>query len=76
MESVSISVCTESIKHQKENVPNINRPTTLMGGGGNTHTFPTCSLGAYPPPPFPTPVYVEMGVHRSLYIPKCIRLLM
>ena len=22
--SVSISVCTESIKHQKENVPNIN----------------------------------------------------
>ena len=37
--SVSISVCTESIKHQKENAPNINWPRTLiLGGEGKTHS--------------------------------------
>ena len=51
MESVSISVCTESIKHQKENVPNINRPTTLMGGGQYTY-FPNLFIGGISPAPF------------------------
>ena len=48
---VSISVCTESIKHQKESVPNINWPTTwiLYGEGQNTLWPPNFFIG----PPFP-----------------------
>ena len=50
--AVSNNLCTESIKHQKENVPNINWPTTFIffGGGGrqNTPPPPTFSLEACP----------------------------
>ena len=48
----SISVCTESMKHEKENVLNINWLINLMLGGKHTPTF---SLwGMTPPPPAPS----------------------
>ena len=48
----SVSMCTESIK-QKENVPNINWPTSLILGGGNTHSAPNCFIGGHAPAPPP-----------------------
>ena len=53
---VSISVCAESIKHQKENVPNINWPTTLILRGGGTPCRQLCIRGQWgmvPAAPFP-----------------------
>ena len=41
--SVGISLCRESIKHQKENVPNINWPITLIQVLGDQNTLPTAS---------------------------------
>ena len=48
---VSIIVCAESIKQKKENVPNINWPTTLVLGEGKTHAAPNFSWGGCPQPP-------------------------
>ena len=51
----AFSVCTEYIKHQRENVSNFNWPTTLILGK-QTHSAPppaTFSLGGHgPQPPF------------------------
>ena len=57
-------MCTESIKHKKENVPHINWPTTLIleGEGQNT----VC------PQPFhggggvtPAPLFTLLSVHTT-----------
>ena len=51
--TVSINVCTESIKLQKESVPNINWSTTL---GGAKYTLPPTLWGGSP---FHTPLYIS-----------------
>ena len=56
--TVSISVCTESVNHQKEYVPNINCPTTLIWGTKHTqppppHTHTLFHWGTCPPAPPP-----------------------
>ena len=53
---VSINVCTESIKHQNENVLDILNDTHTLnigGGGANTHSGPHLfHWAAWPRPPF------------------------
>ena len=70
---VCISVYTESIKHQKENVPDINWPTTLILGG--THSAsPTwiCVCvwggGGHGPAPF---TYTPLVKHPRIVIFLC-----
>ena len=67
----SVSVCTESVKHQEENVSNINWPTTLiLWCGQNTLCPPPANffIGGDAPFPFPTPMFNSVRVpwHASL----------
>ena len=70
---VSISVCTESIKHQKEYVPNINWPITLIFGGG-THSPPPFSWGGGAVPSFLchcSGIGLQYHSSRSSYVHVC-----
>ena len=48
-------MCTESIRYQKENVPNINWPGT-GGGGGGVQSLHEGRREHIALPPFPTPL--------------------
>ena len=72
--SVLVEVCTESIKHQKENVPNMYWPTTVMlAGAKKTHSSPKLfHWGPWPPVPLfiylfiiYTPLYSKVQIGRS-----------
>ena len=62
----SVSVCTESVKHQEENVSNINWPTTLiLWCGQNTLCPPPPAnffIGGDAPFPFPMPMFNSVRV--------------
>ena len=66
-----VGQCTESIKYQKENAPNIILATNLnIGGGGGKHTLAPSNLfiegGGHAPPPAPFSYATVRDVRESV----------